>query len=70
MTDSPEAVNLKPCPFCGDTRITASYIRDGKGVYCHNCGASIKRFHGPKNDLMQRLANAWNMRTAAEDTGQ
>ena len=55
---------LKPCPFCGATFVTDRIIRDGREIFCTKCGAaSAPQYRGPKDDLMQRCAIAWNTRT-------
>lgn len=60
---------LKPCPFCGETRIEDDkyYEYDGyKGesptykIHCSNCHAMIKGFNH------SRLKELWNRRAAGE----
>jgi len=56
---------LKPCPFCGSAHITDRYVRDGKQIFCPNCGASARSaFHGPDCDTLERAAANWNTRAA------
>lgn len=56
---------LKPCPFCGGTKVVVDYVRDGKQAHCHNCGASAPpKFHGPADQpsAEERAITAWNTR--------
>lgn len=70
MTDSPNAVPLKPCPFCESTNIAlAAHPGAGRGfdhhgdtVYsldCMGCGASF-----PNRYRREILVEQWNRRVA------
>lgn len=53
-------VQLKPCPFCGSTRIKFDlFIRDGKKVECMDCWGGIYAFEPNAN---QKSIAAWNRR--------
>ena len=58
---------LKPCPFCGDERVSVTGIRDGRAVACIGCGAMITAYSG-RSDMPsaeQRAITAWNTRADA-----
>lgn len=56
---------LKPCPFCGSSRITVWNIRDGQQAVCKDCKATgAPAFNKPSDSAATRLeAGAlWNRR--------
>jgi Lar family restriction alleviation protein len=56
---------LKPCPFCGNTKIRDNeYIRDGRQVVCSGCGASTQAYNPLANKKAKHL---WNSRTQNKD---
>lgn len=67
---------LKPCPFCGEGRISISHVRDGQVARCLDCGASSGPcYHGPGLsddpwDTHKRAAAAWNARVAEPPEGE
>lgn len=54
-------IELKPCPFCGSSRVSLYQIRESWHAECRNCGASSSSFA----DHRDYAAEAWNRR--AED---
>ena len=50
---------LKPCPFCGETRLTIEDKQDARDVHvlCKDCGAKTS-FDGIRYDV----AGRWNIR--------
>lgn len=59
MTTPKEALELKPCPFCGGTNTSAA----DTGVHwvaCNSCDAE-----GPIRDTGHEAIAAWNTRTAS-----
>ena len=72
--DTPaDAMQLKPCPFCGSKKIFADqYVRDGVGISCGDCNTKIYEYHGPPDrpSARERCFTRWNTRTtslAAQD---
>lgn len=53
---------LKPCPFCAGGRIKAHYIRDGEGLCCQDCSASVRNY---QPDAGGKNIAAWNTRAEA-----
>lgn len=53
--------DLKPCPFCGGSRVDSFFVRDGRRVAC-GCGASMTRYHGKSGDTEGDVRTAWNTR--------
>lgn len=63
MTHTP---TLKPCPFCGSSKIYADqYVRDGSGISCGDCNTKIWEYHGPLSmpSAQNRCVDRWNTRT-------
>lgn len=61
MTDE-----MKPCPFCGGTKIDIANIADMRRVACRGCGAKIERYeHYPTAAAL----SAWNARAPAQSAG-
>lgn len=62
--------DLKPCPFCGYSKIHFACDFDGtpSGIVCHNCHIIIRysRIHTkgsePFGVAMGKMAEAWNRR--------
>lgn len=55
-------IELKPCPFCGSTKIKLWHSPFGVGGRCENCGASSgyeTKFNG---ETREDAAKAWNRR--------
>lgn len=51
---------LKPCPFCGGTRIhTASPMGRVTMVCCDDCGATVSFY---RSESFFKAVRAWNMR--------
>ena len=53
------------CPFCGGENCTAQYIRDGRRVVCHDCGAAgPSEFNGRDDQpsATERAIEKWNRR--------
>ncbi|MHA6684457.1 Lar family restriction alleviation protein [Mesorhizobium sp. A556] len=70
MTDknTPLLPELLPCPHCGSAHITDRHVRDGRQMFCINCGASaVPAYYGPNNDTMERATAAWNRRAPSQD---
>jgi len=56
--------DLLPCPFCGSGHVSDRYVRDGRQMFCINCGASVApSYHGPNGDTLERAKAAWNSRS-------
>lgn len=74
------AINLKPCPFCGNKKIESGEVfgkPDGNGsyvIYCndYHCHAEIEFFYNDeyskeqKRDLRKMLMARWNTRPDLE----
>lgn len=58
------AGTLKPCPFCGSSRIESIFIRDGRAIAC-GCGAATRAF---QPDAERKAREAWNHRVAVPVT--
>ena len=67
---NPAVEALKPCPFCGSTHLSDSYVY----VRCDMCGANGPEMNGGRNDDHadwvdhERAIAAWNRRAQAEQT--
>ena len=63
-----EGMELKPCPFCGGTRIEVydyDYgITETIGVRCKDCGAHIENMFESDEEAVE----AWNRRAGEGDT--
>jgi len=56
---------IKPCPFCGSTRIIAQqYIEDGR-LKCENCKAEGP-YLGTESEMAEAF-DAWNRRAKVLD---
>ncbi len=56
---------MLPCPFCDGVNVTDRHVRDGRQMFCQNCGASVApTYHGPNNDTLERAREAWNRRAS------
>ena len=53
---------LKPCPFCGSSRVDSHFVRDGRRIAC-GCGAGMTRHHGKSGDTEGDVRAAWNTRS-------
>lgn len=49
---------LKPCPFCGSTRITSTNVEGGIVLGCLNCYCC-----GPLKTKLKSAIAAWNKRS-------
>lgn len=65
---TPLLPELLPCPHCGSIHVTDRHVRDGRQMFCVNCGASVApTYHGPNGDTLQRAIATWNARTPSQD---
>jgi Lar family restriction alleviation protein len=63
-----EVPELKPCPFCGGAKVKVGHVRDGRAVFCDDCGAKgPSEYHGRAGDepAEHRAADSWNERLAS-----
>lgn len=58
---------LKPCPFCGGTKMLPGSIRDGAQICCANfkCLATVTAFNP---NAQAKASTIWNTRTPSEVT--
>lgn len=72
-TAEPES-DLRPCPFCGSTRVTVRGIPYGYQAVCKDCKATGAPVTGWLNedDIHREAATAWNTRadTKVNETAQ
>lgn len=66
-----EMTPLKPCPYCGSTKVTFVYDFDlvPHGVYCPGCKTKASwGMEFPKKmtfgEMMEQIAERWNRREA------
>lgn len=64
---TPQGIELKPCPFCGNAELEAETKSGNSSDYImcvgeHGCGAMISRGDTPDGNLIA----AWNRRRAIE----
>lgn len=55
-------VKLKPCPFCGNTKVTEYGGPEDIGYVVCECGASVNGYHEPP-------AQSWNNRAIQRNGG-
>jgi len=58
-----KTIKLKPCPFCGNTKIVIKYCGEAK-VFCIKCSKCIVEMINKHQDLLHKY---WNKRDKYED---